>query len=183
MPFEKVETRLKGLVLVEAQAFRDERGFLAETFREDELKKAGIVEDFVQDNQSRSLKGTLRGIHFQTKPGQAKLVRCARGSILDVAVDLRKRSKTFGQWEAHELSDENQRQLFVPVGFGHGFLVLSDEADVCYRLSSYYDPESEAGIAWNDPDVGIDWPAMGYLISDRDQSAPSLAEVKDELPF
>jgi len=183
MGFEQVETRLEGLVLVEAQVFRDERGFLAETFRRDELKKLGIDSRFVQDNQSRSLKGTLRGIHFQTKPGQAKLVRCARGRILDVAVDLRRDSPTFGQWEGHELSDENQRLLFIPVGFGHGFCVLSDDADVLYRLSSYYKPETEAGFAWDDPDVGIDWPAMGHLISDRDREAPTFAEIKDSLPW
>ena len=183
MPFEQVETRIEGLVLVQAQVHSDERGFLAETFRQDELKQLGIDCRFVQDNQSRSLKGTLRGIHFQTKPGQAKLVRCARGRILDVAVDLRRDSPTFGQWEAHELSDENQRLLFIPVGFGHGFLVLSDDADVLYRLSSYYKPETEAGFAWDDADVGIEWPAMGHLISERDRNAPRLAEVKDSLPW
>jgi dTDP-4-dehydrorhamnose 3,5-epimerase len=183
MPFDRLETRLDGLVLVEAQVHRDERGFLAETFHEDELEEFGIESRWVQDNQSRSLKGTLRGIHFQTKPGQAKLIRCGRGRILDVAVDLRGGSPTFGEWEAHELSDENQRQLYVPIGFGHAFLVLSDDADVLYRLSSYYDPEAEGGIAWDDPDVGIEWPAMGHLISDRDREAPSLAEIRDSLPW
>jgi dTDP-4-dehydrorhamnose 3,5-epimerase len=147
------------------------------------MRRVGVDCEFVQENQSRSLKGTLRGIHFQTHPGQAKLVRCARGRILDVAVDLRRNSSTFARWEAYELSDENQRQLFVPVGFGHGFLVLSADADVVYRLSSYYDPATEAGIAWDDPDVAIEWPATGYLISERDQNAPSLAEVRDSLPW
>jgi len=183
MPFERLDTRLDGLVLIEAEAFSDERGFLVETFRQDRLKELGIDSRFVQDNHSRSLKGTLRGIHFQTEPGQAKLVRCPRGRILDVAVDLRKDSPTFAEWEAYELSDENHRQLFVPVGFGHAFLVLSDEADVVYRLSSYYDRETEAGIAWDDPDVGIEWPATGYVISDRDRNSPTLAEVKDSLPW
>ena len=183
MPFERIPTRLADLVLLQAQVFEDERGFLAETYRADQMGELGVDVDFVQDNQSRSLKGTLRGIHFQTRPGQAKLVRCTRGRILDVAVDLRRDSPTFCQWEAHELGDENQRQLYVPVGFGHGFLVLSDNADVVYRLSSYYDPQTEAGIAWNDPDIGIEWPAMGYLVSDRDKQAPSLAEVRDTLPW
>jgi dTDP-4-dehydrorhamnose 3,5-epimerase len=183
MELTRLDTRLEGLVLLATDAVRDQRGFLAETYREDELRRHGIDCDFVQDNQSRSLKGTLRGIHYQTSPGQAKLVRCARGRILDVAVDLRRDSPTFGKWEGHELSDENLQQLFVPVGFGHGFLVLSDEADVCYRLSSYFDPDTESGIAWDDPDVGISWPAMGYLVSDRDQSAPRLADVRDSLPW
>jgi dTDP-4-dehydrorhamnose 3,5-epimerase len=183
MGFERFETALDGLVLVEGETYADERGFLTETFREEGMKDLGIDCGFVQENQSRSLKGTLRGIHFQTAPGQAKLVRCARGSVLDVAVDLRRQSKTFLEWEAHELSDENQRQLFVPVGFGHAFLVLSDAADVVYRLSSYYDAEAEAAIAWNDPEIGVKWPAMGYLISDRDQQAPTLAEIRDSLPW
>jgi dTDP-4-dehydrorhamnose 3,5-epimerase len=183
MGFERIETELEGLILLEATTFRDERGFLAETYREDRIRELGIDCEFVQDNQSRSLRGTLRGIHFQTSPGQAKLVRCARGQILDVVVDLRRKSPSFGRWEGHELSDANQRQLFVPVGFGHGFCVFSDEADVCYRLSSYYDPATEAGIAWDDPDVGIEWPAINRLISDRDRQAPRLAEVADSLPW
>jgi dTDP-4-dehydrorhamnose 3,5-epimerase len=181
--FEPLDTGLDGLVLLEGETAADERGFLVETYRRGSMREAGIDCEFVQENQSRSLKGTLRGIHFQTSPGQAKLVRCARGRILDVAVDLRRDSPTFARWEAYELSDENQRQLFLPVGFGHGFLVLSGDADVVYRLSSYYDPATEAGIAWDDPDVGIEWPATGYLISERDQNAPRLAEVRDSLPW
>jgi dTDP-4-dehydrorhamnose 3,5-epimerase len=181
--FEPLDTGLAGLILLEGETAADERGFLVETYRRDSMRGVGIDCEFVQENQSRSLKGTLRGIHFQTSPGQAKLVRCARGRILDVAVDLRRDSPTFARWEAYELSDENQRQLFLPVGFGHGFLVLSGDADVVYRLSSYYDPATEAGIAWDDPDVGIEWPATGYLISERDQNAPRLAEVRDSLPW
>jgi len=123
-------------------------------------------------------------MHFQTSPGQAKLVRCARGSVVDVAVDLRVDSPTFGEWEAVELSDENMRQLFVPVGFAHGFCVTSDLADFTYRCSNYYDPATESGIAWNDPEVGIEWPSdIEILVSDRDNDAPSLADVKDSLPF
>lgn len=178
-----METELEGLILLEADAIRDQRGFLAETYREDELRRHGIDCDFVQENHSRSLRGTLRGIHFQTSPGQAKLVRCARGRVLDVAVDLRRSSPTFGRWEGHELSGENLRQLFLPVGFGHAFLALSLEADVIYRLSSYYDPETEAAVAWDDPDVNVEWPAMSHLVSERDREAPSLAEVADSLPW
>jgi dTDP-4-dehydrorhamnose 3,5-epimerase len=183
MALERLPTELDGVVLLEAEAIRDERGFLVETSRSDDLRRAGIDCDFVQENQSRSVRGTLRGIHFQLRPGQAKLVRCARGRIMDVAVDLRRASPTFGRWEGHELSDQNQRQLFVPVGFGHGFLVVSEWADVCYRLSSYYDPETEAGIAWDDPDVDIEWPAMSRVISKRDEEAPRLTEIADSLPW
>jgi dTDP-4-dehydrorhamnose 3,5-epimerase len=139
--------------------------------------------DFVQDNHSRSSRGILRGIHFQTTPGQAKLVRCLRGRVWDLAVDLRRKSPTYGEWEGHELDDERHRQLFVPVGFGHGFCVLSDVADVAYKLSSPYDPATEAGIAWDDPDVGVDWPIDDPILSERDRGAPRLAEIADELPW
>jgi dTDP-4-dehydrorhamnose 3,5-epimerase len=158
----RLETVVDGLVLVEPEPRGDERGFLVETFRADVWRELGVeVGEFVQDNQSRSRKGALRGLHFQTNPGQAKLVRCSRGAIFDVAVDLRRGSDTFGRWEGHELSDVNHLQLFVPVGFAHGFLVTSEEADVAYKLSTYYSPESEAGIRWDDPEVGIEWPLDG----------------------
>ncbi len=179
----KVESRLDGLVIIEPPAFGDERGFLAETFRKDVWREMGVEVEFVQHNHSRSARGTLRGLHFQTQPGQAKLVRCSAGRIFDVAVDLRRDSPTFGQWEGHELDDETHRQMFVPVGFGHGFCVLSETADVDYQLSSYYDPETEAGIAWDDPDVGVEWPVEDPLLSERDMKAPRLAEVRDKLPF
>jgi dTDP-4-dehydrorhamnose 3,5-epimerase len=142
-----------------------------------------VTETLVQDNHSRSNKGVLRGIHFQTRPGQAKLVRCARGEIFDVAVDLRRGSPTFGQWEGHRLDDCLHRQIYIPVGFGHGFCVLSEEADVAYQLSTYFDPGTESGIAWDDPDVGIEWPVAEPLLSGRDRSAPRLAEVAASLPF
>ena len=147
----QLETSIDGLVLIEAEAHGDDRGFLLETFREDAWRELGIDAAFVQDNHSRSARGILRGIHFQTAPGQAKLVRCARGTIWDVAVDLRRDSPTYRQWEGHELSDANHRQLFVPVGFGHGFCVLSEEADVAYRLSSYYDPADRGGVRLGRP--------------------------------
>ena len=179
----RLETRLDGLVLIEVEVHGDERGFLLESFREDAWRALGVEGRFVQENHSRSARGTLRGIHFQTHPGQAKLVRCTRGAIWDVAVDLRRDSPAYRRWEAHELSDSNHRQLHVPAGFGHGFCVLSDEADVAYKLSSYYDPAAEAGIAWDDPDIGIDWPLSDPVVSERDRLAPRLAEVAEKLPF
>jgi dTDP-4-dehydrorhamnose 3,5-epimerase len=176
-------TKLDGVVLLEPAVHGDERGFMVETFAREHWAEHGVDVEFVQQNHSRSSKGTLRGIHFQTEPGQAKLVRAARGAVLDVAVDLRRGSPTYGQWEAHVLDDEKHRQLFVPVGFGHGFAVLSEVADVCYQLSSLYDPLTEAGIAWDDPEVGVDWQVAEPLLSERDKTAPSLAEIGETLPF
>jgi dTDP-4-dehydrorhamnose 3,5-epimerase len=173
--FRRLETELDELVLIEPSVHGDERGFLVETYRESALAELGIEVEFVQDNQSRSRGPVLRGIHMQR--GQAKLVRCPRGRIWDVAVDLRPGSPTFRHWEGHELDGERHRQLFVPAGFGHGFCLLSDEADVLYRLSSYYDPTLEAGVAWDDPELGIEWPIDDPVLSERDRSAPSLAEV------
>jgi len=179
----RLDTRIDGLALIEVEAHGDERGFLLESWRDDAWRALGVDADFVQDNHSRSGKDTLRGIHVQTSPGQAKLVRCVRGAIWDVAVDLRSDSPTYRQWEGHELSDVNHRQLYVPTGFGHGFCVLSDEADVAYRLSSHFDSATEAGIAWDDPEVGIEWPVTDPQLSDRDRSAPRLAEVAGDLPW
>ena len=180
---ERLETKINGVVLVEPQVFGDTRGFMLESFRREDWSRLGVDVEFVQHNHSRSARGTLRGIHFQTKPGQAKLVRCVRGEVLDVAVDLRRGSPTYGQWEGHVLDDVEHHQLFVPVGFGHGFAVLSEVADVAYQVSSYYDPETESGIAWDDPDIGVDWRVDEPLLSDRDKQAPKLAEVTESLPF
>jgi dTDP-4-dehydrorhamnose 3,5-epimerase len=146
-------------------------------------EELGVEAEFVQDNHSRSRRGTLRGMHFQTDPGQAKLVRCARGRILDVVVDLRRGSATFGRWESRELDDTALRQLWVPVGFAHGFCVLSEEADVVYKCSSYYNPATEAGIAYDDPGVGIVWPDMELTVSERDRTAPRLADIAASLTF
>jgi len=179
----RIETKLDGLVVIEPDVFGDDRGFLVETYRGDLWHELGVDVDFVQHNHSRSVRGTLRGLHFQTEPGQAKLVRCSSGRIFDVAVDLRRDSPTFGQWEGHELDDRAHRQLLVPIGFGHGFCVLSDEADVDYQLSSYYDPATESGVAWDDPDIGVEWPIDEPLLSERDKTAPKLADVRDALPF
>jgi dTDP-4-dehydrorhamnose 3,5-epimerase len=180
---ERLETKLDGVVLIEPVVHGDERGFMVESFRTEVWAELGVGTPFVQHNHSRSSRGTLRGIHFQTEPGQAKLVRCARGEIVDVAVDLRRDSPTYGQWEAHVLDDVKHRQLFVPVGFGHGFAVLSEVADVCYQVSSLYDPATEAGIAWDDPEVGVDWQVSEPLLSERDKTAPRLAEIAAELPW
>jgi dTDP-4-dehydrorhamnose 3,5-epimerase len=178
-----LETQLDGVVLLEPEVYGDERGFLLESFNRAEWSELGVDADFVQDNHSRSGASILRGLHFQTTPGQAKLVRCGRGRIWDVAVDLRRGSPTYGQWEGHELDDVAHRQLFVPVGFAHGFCVLSEVADVLYKVSSYYDPETESGIAWDDPEVAVDWPISDPQLSERDRNAPKLAEIAAELPF
>jgi len=180
----RLETRLPGLVLLEPAVYGDARGFFSETYRENVWAEHGVRERFVQDNHSRSRLGTLRGMHFQTEPGQAKLIRCARGRILDVVVDLRREHGTFGEYETAELDDESMRQLFIPVGFAHGFLVLSEEADVVYKCSSYYDGATESQIAYDDPDLALPWPAdVDILVSDRDREAPRLADVADDLPF
>lgn len=180
---EALPTKLDGVVLVEPQVHGDERGFFVETFSRVAWAALGVDVEFVQHNHSRSSKGTLRGLHFQTEPGQAKLLRCPRGAILDVAVDLRRESSTYGQWEAHVLDDVKHHQLFVPVGFAHGFAVLSDVADVTYLVSSLYDPATEAGIAWDDPAIGVEWQVAEPLLSERDKTAPRLADVADSLPF
>jgi dTDP-4-dehydrorhamnose 3,5-epimerase len=179
----RLETQLDGLVLIQPEVYGDERGFVVETFRKAGWRELGIEVEFVQDTQSRSGHGTLRGLHFQTKPGQAKLVRCLRGRIWDVAVDLRRDSPSYRRWEGHELDDERHRQLFVPAGFAHGFCVLSEQADFAYKLSSYYDPGTEAGIAWDDPEVGVEWPISDPILSERDRAAPRLAEIADSLPW
>jgi dTDP-4-dehydrorhamnose 3,5-epimerase len=181
---QRLPTRLEGLVLLEPAVYGDERGFFTETWRADAWEALGIPTEFVQDNHSRSRRGTLRGVHFQTSPGQGKLVRVARGRIYDVVVDLRRGSPTFGEWEAVELDDETHRQLWIPIGFGHGFCVLSETADFVYKCTAYYDSATEAGIRFDDPDVGIEWPdGIELLYSERDRTAPSLAQVAAELPF
>jgi dTDP-4-dehydrorhamnose 3,5-epimerase len=174
---------LEGPLVVEPLVHGDERGFFVETFRVDKLVDSGIDLTFVQDNHSRSRSGILRGMHFQ--PGQAKLVRCVRGAIFDVIVDIRVGSPTFGQWEGFELNDETHHQLLVPDGFAHGFCVVSDVADVVYKVSSYYDPAAEAGFRFDDPAVGIEWPlaADAITVSARDSGAPTLEQITPSLPF
>ncbi len=180
------QTSLPGAVVLEPRVFPDERGFFSETYRHEWHAAAGIPpeERFVQDNHSRSARGVVRGMHFHIGEGVAKLVRCGRGRIVDVIVDLRRGSPTYARWEGVELDDERMRVLYVPVGFAHGFCVLSEVADVLYKQSAYYDPAVERGIAWDDPEIAIAWPAeIEPIVSARDAAAPTLRELADELPF
>jgi dTDP-4-dehydrorhamnose 3,5-epimerase len=184
---QTITTRIQGPRLIAPSAFGDERGFFVETYRRAAHAEMGIPaeDEFVQDNHSRSSRGVVRGMHFQIGAGVAKLVRCARGRILDVVVDLRRGSPSYGEWEGFELDDDSLRLLYVPVGFAHGFCVLSEVADVIYKQTAYYDPALERGIAWDDPDVAIQWPlpVSELLVSERDRAAPRLSEVAAELPF
>jgi dTDP-4-dehydrorhamnose 3,5-epimerase len=173
-----INLRLEGLKLIKPKVFQDTRGFFLESFQQSTYEKLGIAGGFPQDNHSYSKKGCIRGMHFQSYPGQAKLIRAAVGKIYDVAVDIRPDSPTYGQWEAVILDDQEHCQLFIPVGFAHGFCVLSDEAHVMYKVSSPYDAKYEKGFRWDDPDVNIDWPIKNPLISERDQAAPFLRELE-----
>jgi dTDP-4-dehydrorhamnose 3,5-epimerase len=170
-------TPLEGVLVIEPQVHRDERGFFIESYSARTLQEFGIATTFLQDNHSRSVQGTLRGLHYQAGVGQVKLVRVISGAIFDVAVDVRWGSPTFGKWFGQELSAENFLQLYIPVGFAHGFCVLTDAAEVAYKCSSYYSPEDERGLAWNDPTVAVDWPVQAPLLSARDQRHPALYEI------
>ena len=177
---EQIATELDGPVLIQPARFGDARGFFAETFRASILSEQfGITADFIQDNHSRSSYGVLRGMHFQPEPPAAKLVRCARGAIVDVLVDIRPESDSFGRWEAYPLDDENLRMLYAPVGFAHGFCVVSDIADVIYKQTAYWSADADRGFAPDDPEVGIEWPLAPEerLLSERDRTAPSFAEL------
>lgn len=179
-----LNTTLPGVIVIEPVIHGDSRGFFQETYREDVLARLGISDRFVQDNHSRSARGVIRGMHFQGgEHPQAKLVRCARGAILDVVVDIRRGSPTFGRWEAQVLDDERGLQVYCPVGFAHGFQVLSDVADVVYRCSEYYAPADELSLAFNDPTLAIAWQDISPVVSERDRAAPYLAAVADRLPF
>jgi dTDP-4-dehydrorhamnose 3,5-epimerase len=170
------ESPLPGVFVLEPRVHGDARGFFVETFRQSLLAEAGIPTSFVQDNQSRSRRGTLRGLHYQREQPQGKLVRVARGRVFDVAVDIRLGSPHFGRWFGMELDDVGQKMMYVPPGFAHGFLVLSEEADFLYKCTDYYHPASERGVAWNDPDIGIAWPEIGApLLSDKDAALPRLS--------
>jgi dTDP-4-dehydrorhamnose 3,5-epimerase len=176
--------RLEGVLLIETDYFRDERGFFIESWHQQRFAEHGLDVRLVQDNHSRSARGVLRGLHYQdmTAP-MGKLVRCTVGRVLDVAVDLRVGSPTFGQWLAEELSEDNMRQLWIPPGFGHGFLTLSESADVQYKCSGYYTPSAEGSVAWNDPEIGVDWPIADPLVSRRDGSAQSLKDYVSRPAF
>jgi len=176
-------TRLSEVLVVEPSVFGDERGYFYESYNRRRYADQGIVDDFVQDNHSKSARGVLRGLHYQKAPGQAKLVRVAVGAVFDVAVDIRWGSPTFGQWVGVELSAENKRQLYVPVGFAHGFCVISDTAEFLYKVTSYYAPDLERGIAWDDPDIGITWPVGTPVLSGRDKMHPLLRDSDKDYVF
>ncbi len=173
------KTSLEGFLIVELETFKDDRGFFLETFQEKKYEEAGIMDKFVQENQSRSSKGVLRGMHFQVKRPQAQILTVMRGCIFDVGVDLRQNSSTFGQWYGVELSDIGQRQVYMAPGIAHGFCVLSDLADLHYKVSRFYNPDDECGMIWNDPQVNIDWPSITPLIHQRDTSYQSLSQLID----
>ena len=174
------QTKIDGVIIVEPKVFGDSRGYFMETYVKRDFGENGIDADFVQDNQSRSKKGVLRGLHFQKNNPQGKLVRCIEGEVFDVAVDLRNGSPTFGQWEGVVLSEENKKQFYIPEGFAHGFLVLSDTATFCYKCTRYYDPYDEGGLMWNDPEIGIDWnipEGMEIILSEKDKQHPDLKNL------
>ena len=171
-------TEIPGVYIIDVKSYGDRRGYFMETYKESDCREAGLNYTFVQDNQSASRKGVLRGLHFQKQHPQAKLVRVLRGEVFDVAVDLRAGSATYGKWVGALLSGENHRQLMIPRGFAHGFVVVSESAEFAYKCDDFYHPEDEGGIMWNDPAIGIEWPDVGeILLSEKDQHHPSLAEA------
>ena len=192
------QTEIPGVVVIEPQVFGDDRGYFMETYQKDQFAEAGIDKEFVQDNQSRSTRGVLRGLHFQKNHTQGKLVRVTKGEVYDVAVDCRPHSATFGKWVGVTLSEENKKMFYIPEGFAHGFLVLSDVAEFCYKVTDFYHPEDEMGIAWNDPDIAVAWPEVvgsysgsasgeGYTLADgtplrlsaKDRILPTLKQRRD----
>ncbi len=184
MPFEFERQDIKDVILIRPKVFGDSRGFFLESYKKSDFVAAGIKEEFNQDNHSKSTKGVLRGLHYQAAPyGQAKIVRCARGRIYDVAVDIRPNSPTFGKFVKVELSEENKQMLYIPVGFAHGFIVLSDEAELLYKASGEYNPEADRGVLWSDPDINIDWNIdFEPLLSEKDKVQPLLKDInKDEV--
>lgn len=179
--FNFVQTHIEGLVIIEPKIFGDHRGYFMETYNYNDFKQAGLDMNFVQDNQSKSKKGVLRGLHYQTKHPQGKLVRVLSGEVFDVAVDLRKNSPTFKKWYGVYLSGENKKQFYIPEGFAHGFLVLSEEAEFVYKCTDFYHPEYESGIIWNDPEIGIEWPINNIddiLLSEKDKMLLSIKDIK-----
>ncbi len=184
MPFSFKRLEIPDVVLVEPEVFRDQRGFFMETYRKSEFKENNIAYDFVQDNHSKSQKGVLRGLHYQLHPkAQGKLVRCVRGKIWDVVVDIRKGSPWYGKWVAVELSEENKLMLWVPPGFAHGFVALDDDTEVIYKTTEEYDPELDKGIVWNDPDLGINWPLRDPILSEKDSKLPPLKEAENNFIY
>ena len=177
--FTFIETKIKGVYIIDVKTYGDNRGYFMETYKESDFNKAGLNYKFIQDNQSKSRKGVLRGLHYQLHYPQAKLVRVIQGEVFDVAVDLRKNSPTYGQWVGVILSAENKKMFMIPRGFAHGFVVLSETAEFVYKCDELYHPEDEGGVMWNDPEVGIEWPYKGEpLLSEKDKKHPSLKESK-----
>ncbi|MCB2357864.1 dTDP-4-dehydrorhamnose 3,5-epimerase [Clostridium estertheticum] len=179
--FNFIETKIDGVYIIEPKVFGDNRGYFMETYNKNDFFEAGLKMEFVQDNESKSKKGVLRGLHFQTKHTQGKLVRVTKGQVFDVAVDLRKGSSTFGKWEGVILTDENKKQFYVPEGFAHGFLVISDEAVFNYKCTDYYAPKYDSGVLWNDEDIAIEWPLDGIeeiLLSDKDKIQKGLKDLE-----
>jgi len=180
MPFEFEKTGIQDVILIKPKVFEDERGFFMETYVKEDFEKAGINVEFIQENHSKSKYGVLRGLHFQREPyAQSKLVRCIKGKILDVAVDIRKNSPNFGKHISAELSEDNKLMLFIPKGFAHGFVVLSEEAEVIYKVDNVYAPDHESGLIWNDEDITIQWPVDNPIISEKDKILPTLKELKE----
>ncbi len=177
MAFKVEKSDLEGVLIIEPVIHIDPRGSFFESFQKERYKELGIVEEFVQDNQSVSQKHTIRGLHYRVEPGQSKLVRVIRGEVFDVVVDIRKNSSTFGQWRGYKLSDANYLQIYIPAGFAHGFCVLSESAEFLYKVSEYYAPEKEKGIMWNDPEIGIEWPTTNPFLSEKDKGNPALKDL------
>lgn len=178
MPFSFKPLEIHDVILIEAKTFEDDRGYFSETYKRSEFEANGISNSFVQDNYSHSIRGVLRGLHYQKDPmAQGKLVCAIRGEIFDVAVDIRRESATYGEWVGVVLSDENHRMLWVPRGFAHGFCATSDKADVVYKVDNEYSPEHDRGIIWNDPDIGVEWPVIDPLLSDKDRELPKLSDA------
>ncbi|MFQ5485894.1 MAG: dTDP-4-dehydrorhamnose 3,5-epimerase [Desulfobacterales bacterium] len=175
-----INTLLKDILIVEPKVFQDSRGYFMETYHQERYRESGITPGFVQDNLSYSVRGTLRGLHYQIKHAQAKLVQVISGEIYDVAVDIRPESDTFGKWTCVYLSDVNKRQLFIPEGFAHGFCVVSETALFSYKCSDFYSPKDERGVLWSDPDIGIDWPVKNPIISKKDSRYPRLVNILPE---
>jgi dTDP-4-dehydrorhamnose 3,5-epimerase len=184
VPFDFRQLTVPGLVLIEPKTFGDDRGVFFEVYKHSDFVRSGIPEHFVQDNYSRSIRGVLRGLHYQLDPkSQGKLVRCVRGRIFDVAVDIRKGSPTYGRWDGLELSGENGLMLYIPAGFAHGFLTLSDTAEMLYKCTEEYSPTHDRGIIWNDPDINIPWAITEPLLSDKDRIHPRLHEAENNFPY
>ena len=173
---------IEGLAIIEPEVHKDNRGYFVETYNQKDMEEAGLDLNFVQDNQSMSTRGVLRGLHRQINYPQGKLVRVIKGEVFDVAVDLREGSETYGQWHGEIISSENMKQFYIPIGFAHGFLVLSDEAEFCYKVTDFYHPGDELGIKWDDPDIGVEWPIpddMEIVLSDKDKNLPFLKDIKE----